>query len=130
VNEDIDDNLFLEDDEPLEVEKNPNEKTFVEKKVEEKVEEIECKEYTPETWKESKLPKQLLLEYLQKKLKIPDKDLPIFSGGDSSNVKISLPHCGKDLINKKSYKVKKVAEHNACLLALAWLEIEEKKEKK
>lgn len=126
VNEEvsIDDDLFLE--ETIEIEKDPNTKSFTEKKVVEE-EVVNAPEYNPDSWKDKKLPKQLLLEFLQQKLKIPDKDLPIFSGGDTSNVKISLPHCGKELVNKKSYKQKKVAEHNAALLALTWLEMQEKK---
>lgn len=129
VNEEvsIDDDLFL--DETIEVDENPNSKTFTEKKKEEE-EVINAPEYNPDTWKEKKLPKQLLLEFLQQKLKIPDKDLPIFSGGEGTNVKVTLPHCGKELVNKKPYKQKKVAEHNAALLCLTWLEMQEKKEKK
>jgi hypothetical protein len=117
----MDDSLFLDG----EVEDEINDKTFTEKKEDDLIVE----DYTPETWKDKKTPKALLLEYLQSK-GVSEKDVPIFAGGEKESIcMVTLPHVGVDLKNKKTYKLKKIAEHNAALLALAWLKREETKKK-
>eukprot|EP01080_Neovahlkampfia_damariscottae_P011347 gene11347-4515_t len=96
----FDDDLFLEDEDAQNVK-----------------EKFEVPEYHPDTWKEKKLPKVLLLEKIQK-AGVKQKDLPVFEfsmEGKNTMVKITLPHLSKQLANKKGYKQKKVAEQNAAL---------------
>ena len=110
----FDDDLFLDDDD----EESSSKETF------------EIPEYHPDTWKEKKLPKVILLEKIQKE-GVKQKDLPVFEfsmDGKNTIAKITLPHLSKQLTNKKGYKQKKVAEQNVALYALTWIEkIEEKK---
>jgi hypothetical protein len=110
----FDDDLFLDEDD---VQIGKNEIQF------------EVPEYDPDTWKD-KLPKVVLLETLQK---LGHKDLPIFEftmDGKLTIASINIPHLNKELTNKKGYKQKKVAEQNAALLALTYMEKTKKTEEK
>jgi hypothetical protein len=110
----FDDDLFLDEDD---VQIGKNEIQF------------EVPEYDPDTWKD-KLPKVVLLETLQK---LGHKDLPIFEftmDGKLTIASINIPHLNKELTNKKGYKQKKVAEQNAALLGLTYMEKTKKPEEK
>lgn len=114
---DIDGDIFLEVEDKVDV------KEF---KVKEE-DSLVVEEYDPATWKDPKTPKALLQEYLSAK-GVSEKDAPIYSGGERESIcGISLPHVGVDLKNKKGYKLKKIAEHNAALLGMAYLKSKEKK---
>jgi hypothetical protein len=107
----FDDDLFLEEDD-----------VQIEKKV-----EFEIPEYDPDTWKD-KLPKVLLLEALQKL----NVDMPVFEfsmDGKLQICSVNIPHLNREFTNKKGYKQKKVAENNAALYALTFIEKTKKVEK-
>lgn len=106
--EDVDQDLFLEDEG---------------ENSDEKEEEQPAKEdpdvFDPDTWKDPKLPKALLQEYLvAKKLSLPKyESVPLSNNQQGHFIKVILPHLNKEYPPKKVYLNKKNAEHAAALLA-------------
>ncbi|KAG2378975.1 hypothetical protein C9374_007613 [Naegleria lovaniensis] len=115
----IDEDLFLEGDEE-----------DAEDEIPEEIDE----EYDPSTWKEKQTPKELLLAYTQIK-KYPDakfEKLPKQSPqeqGERISVIIEKP-VKKEFILSKVFPSRKLAEHNASLVAYRWLQKYDEKQKK
>lgn len=116
----IDEDLFLEGDE---------------EEAEDEIPEEIDEEYDPSTWKEKQTPKEMLLAYTQIR-KYPDakfEKLPKQSPqeqGERISVIIEKP-VKKEFILSKVYPSRKLAEHNASLVAFRWLQkYEEKQQKK
>jgi hypothetical protein len=106
--EDVDQDLFLED-----------EGENSDGKEEEQPAKEDPDVFDPDTWKDPKLPKVLLQEYLvAKKLPLPKyESVPLPNNQQGHFVKIILPHLNKEYPPKKVYPNKKNAEHAAALLA-------------